>query len=96
MRRAIDDAKVTALGIRKLPGKRLTLYTDMLGGQIDCLPDVFAQEFPQLCEYFHVQPEKLAGWSMTGFLMKDKARFVRSGLLPGDLPNFSARFFAEL
>ena len=29
--RAIDDARAAAAGIRKLPGKRLTLYTDLAG-----------------------------------------------------------------
>ena len=31
----IDDARVAAAGIRKLPGKRLTLYTDLSGAEID-------------------------------------------------------------
>ena len=32
---AIDDARAAAAGIRKLPGKRLTLYTDLSGAEID-------------------------------------------------------------
>jgi hypothetical protein len=91
-RRQIDEAQASAAGIRKLSGKRLTLYTDAVGPEIDRLPDVFDQAFPQWCEYFHVPPDKLAGWSMTGFLMKDKALFVQTGLLPGDLPAFPHGF----
>ena len=31
----------------------------------------------------------MPAWRMTGFLMKDKARFAERGLLPGDLPPFA-------
>jgi hypothetical protein len=87
-RRNIDDAKAAASGIRKISGKRLTLYTDMDGAEIDRMPEIFEQAFGQWCEYFHVPSEQLDNWSMTGFLIKDKTRFVQSGLLPGDLPEF--------
>jgi hypothetical protein len=85
---AIDDARVAAAGIRKLSGERLTLYTDLSGDEIDRLPKVFEQAFPQWCRYFGVEESKHADWRMTGVLMKDKARFVQCGLLPGDLPPF--------
>ena len=85
---AVDDARAAAAGIRKLPGKRLTLYTDLAGPEIDRLPAVFEQAFPQWCRYFKVKEGDQADWHMTGFLMKDKARFVAAGLLPDDLPPF--------
>jgi hypothetical protein len=86
--RSIDDAKASAAGIRKLSGKRLTLYTDVSGEEIDHLPEIFDQAFLQYCEYYHISPDELPDWSMTGFLMKDKTRFVKTGLLPGDLPEY--------
>jgi hypothetical protein len=89
---AIDDAKAEAAGIRKLPGKRLTLYTDLTGKEIDALPDIFEQAFPQWCKYFHVSERDLPDWHMTGFLMKDKDRFVAAELLPKDLPPFAHGF----
>jgi hypothetical protein len=86
---AVDDARAAAAGIRKVPGKRLTLYTDLPAGRdIDELPVVFEQAFPQWCAYFGIKPSDHPDWHMTGFLMKDKARFVQAGLLPGDLPPF--------
>ena len=96
----IDDAKAEALGIQKLPGGRLTLYTDLSGDEIDRLPEVFSQAFPQWCEYFGVKEGGLADWRMTGFLMKDKVRsthptkspFVVAGLLPEELPPFKHGF----
>jgi hypothetical protein len=91
-RRAIDEAKASSSGIRKLLGKRLTLYTDIHGEEIDRLPELFDQAFLQYCKYFEVSPEELALWSMTGFLMKDKSKFTQTGLLPGDLPDFPHGF----
>jgi hypothetical protein len=87
-RRAIDEAKASSSGIRKLSGKRITLWTNVSGEEIDRLPGLFDQAFLQYCEYFHVQPVDLAGWNMTGFLMKDKSRYVQTGLLPSGLPDF--------
>jgi hypothetical protein len=88
----VDDAKAAAAGIRKLPGKRLTLYTDLSGKEIDELPTLFEQAFPQWCQYFGRQESDLDDWHMTGFLVKDKARFVAAGLLPDNLPSFKHGF----
>jgi len=85
---AADDARTAAAGIRKVLGKRLTLYTDLSGRDVDELPAVFEQALPQWCAYFGVKQSDHADWHMTGFLMKDKARFAQAGLLPGDLPPF--------
>ena len=88
-RMKIDDAKMAAEGIRKLTGKRLTLYTDMPSSkEIDQLPELFDQAFPQWCEYFNIDASEHADWNMTGFLMNEKGLFVRTGLLPKDLPPF--------
>jgi hypothetical protein len=88
----VDDARAAAAGIRKLPGRRLTLYTDVPGGEIDQLPAIFEQAFPQWCRYFHIKEADHADWRMTGFLMKDKARFRRAGLMPRQLPPFEHGF----
>jgi len=84
----IDDSKAAGAGIRKLPGKRLTLYTDLTGDEIRRLPDLFDQAFPQWCDYFQVKESDHSDWHLTGFLMKDKARFVKAGFLPNTLPPF--------
>jgi hypothetical protein len=87
-RMKVDDAKATAEGIRKLEGKRITLYTDVDGEEIDRLPAIFDQAFPQYCEYFGIDPASHGDWRATGFLMKDKERFDRAGLIPKELPDF--------
>jgi hypothetical protein len=91
---SIDEAKVAAAGIRKLPpSKRLILYTDLPSSpEVDALPGVFDQAFPQWCEYFHVSPTDHANWRMTGFLMKDRDRFTKAGLLPEHMPPFRHGF----
>ncbi len=91
---AVDDARAAAAGIRKLPGQRLTLYTDLSGAEIDQLPAIFDQAFPQWCRYFKIKEDEHADWRMTGVLMRDKARFVAAGLLPDKLPPFAHGFSA--
>jgi hypothetical protein len=77
-------------GIRKLIGQRLVLFTDLAPtAEVDCLPQVFDQAFGQWCAYFQRTPESLAEWRMTGYLMKDRARFEAAGLLPENLPQFA-------
>ena len=88
----VNDARAAAAGIRKLPGRRLTLYTDLSGAEIDQLPAIFEQAFPQWCQYFKIKEDEHADWHMIGFLMKDKARFVKAGLLPPKLPPFAHGF----
>ncbi len=86
---SIDEGRVRAAEIRKLAGRRLTLYTDLPSSQsVDELPEVFDQAFPQWCAYFGVDEKDHADWRMTGYLIKDKVRFTAAGLLPDDLPPF--------
>ncbi|NQT12502.1 MAG: hypothetical protein HQ582_07130, partial [Planctomycetes bacterium] len=89
----VDEARAVAEGIRKVPGERLTLYTDLAPAEeVDELPAVFEQAFPQWCEYFGVDPSDHADWSLTGFLMKDREAFLRAGLVPDELPDFAHGF----
>ena len=85
----VDEAKALREGIRKIEGKRLTLFTDMpYDPQIEELPAVFDKAFPIWCEYFSVDPSEHPNWRMTGFLMKDGDRFRKAGLIPSHLPPF--------
>jgi hypothetical protein len=88
-RTKVDDARAAALGIRKLTGKHLDLYTDFAPTpEIDALPEVFDQAFPQWCAYFHVDPARHVDWRLTGCVIRDRDRFKQAGLLPDDLPPF--------
>jgi hypothetical protein len=86
----VDETQAATAGIRKLSGKRLTLYTDLLAQQeVDELPAVFEQAFSQWCRYFGVEAAAVAHWKMQGFLIKDRQRFRQLGLLPDYLPPFN-------
>ncbi len=91
----VDDARAAAAGIRKLSGKRLTLYTDVPGAEVDQLPTVFEKAFPQWCQYCGVDESKHADWRLTGCLMKDRARFTAAGLLPPEVPVPEGRGFTR-
>ncbi len=87
--RVISEAAARAAGIRKLGGKHLTLYTDCEPARpIDELPDVFDQAVAQWCAYFGQDAARLRAWQARGFLMRRRDPFVRTGLLPPDLPPF--------
>ena len=92
-RMAVDEARAEAAGIRKLSGRRLTLFTDLEpDGEVDFLPEAFDQAFTQWCEYFGIDPAEHSDWRATGFLMKDRDRFARAGLIPKALPPFEHGF----
>jgi hypothetical protein len=85
----INDAAVGQLGIRKLSGKHLLLYTDLPANPaVDELPVVFDSAVPQWREYFSTPPEQTEAWRVVGYLIQDKERFDRAGLIPKDLPEF--------
>lgn len=86
---AIDEDRVAASGIRKIPGERLTLYTDLpSAAAIDELPQVFAAAIPQWTEYFAIEADRTSKWQMVGYIIQDEDRFRNAGLLPRDLPQF--------
>jgi hypothetical protein len=85
---AVDAAWAETSAPRKLTGQKLVLYTDLDGTEIDRLPALFDQAFPQWLHYFKVDERKLSDFQATGCLMKDKALFTAAGLFPADLPPF--------
>ncbi|MEX2175664.1 MAG: hypothetical protein WD872_14970 [Pirellulaceae bacterium] len=84
----IDDDKMAVAGIRKLAGKHITIYTDLPVGEVDELPAVFDAAVPLWCEYFGVDLAKIAQWKTYGHMMRDKERFVGTGLYLESLPEF--------
>lgn len=85
----LDDAAVLALGIRKISGRHVDVYTDLpMSPDVDDLPAVFDAAVPQWCAYFDIPAAQVAGWKTVGYLIQDKERFQRAGLLPENLPPF--------
>ncbi len=60
-RREIDEKKAQLAGIRKISGKRLTLFTDLPSSPgVDELCEVFDAAYPQWLEYFRVTDNESA------------------------------------
>ena len=79
----VDDAKAAALGIRKLVGQHLVLYTDLPASpEIDSLPAIFDQAVPQWAEYFGVDEAKTRDWRVQAFLIGDRKTFDKLGVMP--------------
>ncbi|MEX2111815.1 MAG: hypothetical protein WD845_01435, partial [Pirellulales bacterium] len=80
-------------GIRRLTSEHLTLYTDLPpSAEVDSLPQLFDQAFPQWCAYFGVDPTQHAGWHVRGHLMRSRAKFEAAGFVPGDVPDFTSGY----
>ena len=93
--RSINEAAAAAAGIRKVPGRHVTLFTDLAPRpEVDALPAMFDQAYPQWCARFGLDPARHAGWQVRGFVIKDKPRFQRLGLLPAGLPPFEHAYSA--
>src|SRR5262245_9475420 len=91
----IDEQRVAAAGIRKITGKHVTLYTDLPAGEADELPTVFDAAVPLWCKYFGVKPTDVVEWKPVGFVMRDKQRFVATGLYLESLPPFPNGYSTE-
>ncbi len=88
-----DDAKLDKVGIRKISGTHLTLYTDVPSSPaVDELPRIFDLAVPIWCEYFGIEPADVAKWRVVGCLVKDKDLFERNGLMSANLPPFTYGF----
>jgi len=75
--------------MRELVGRHLVLLTDLPPStEVDELPAVFDRAVPQWADYFQVDPQRVDGWQLRGYLMFDRERFRAAGRLPDDLPPF--------
>ena len=84
-----DADRLRSLGIRRLEGTYITLYTDKsTGDEVDRLPEYFDQAVPLWAEYFRVPASRLADWRVVGYCASRKQRFQAAGLFPDDLPPF--------
>ncbi len=85
----IAAQRLSQSGIRRLQSKHLELYTDLASTpEVDLLPHLFDLAVPQWRDYFRIPSERVRLWKMRGYLMSDKERFRKIGLLPDNLPPF--------
>ena len=87
--RLVDERRAAKVGIRKIVGKHLKLYTDLpQSNAVDELAAVFDAAVPKWADYFQLEPNKLDDWWMQGFLIQDRAKFAALDLLPADGKQF--------
>ena len=90
----IDLDRVKASGIDIYTGKHVRLFSDLRdSAKLQEWVQLFDAAVPGWCEFFQVEPKRLATWKMNGFVMLDQERFRRAGLMPDDLPRFLAGFY---
>ena len=89
----VDAQRLNDEGIRKWESKHLTLWTDIRDDPaLAELPQVFDAAVPQWARYFNVDGPDAEEWRMTAFVIADKERFIRAGILTSDLPPFATGF----
>jgi len=87
--RKVDPRRAAKIGIRKLSGQHLRLYTDLPASKaVDELPRVFDAAVPQWAKYFGIPAARVADWRIQGYLMQDRTKFAALGLLPKENPEF--------
>ena len=91
--RQVDERRAARVGLRKIVGRHLRLYTDLPPSDaVDGLPVVFDAAVPRWAEYFGIDLAKLRNWRMQGYLIEDRAKFAALGLLPKENPDFATGY----
>lgn len=84
----IDDSKAQALGIRKIEGRHIDLYTDVRDDEVESYVQAFDLAVPQWAAYFGVENPGPEAFHVRGCLIFDQDRFRAAGLLPANIPPF--------
>jgi hypothetical protein len=85
-----DDAQAAKLSVERYDSKRLRLYTDIEPEVAKTLPPLVDQAYDAMAACFADLPPAKDGsdFQMTGYLMRDRERFRKLGMLKEDLPRF--------
>ena len=91
--RQVDERRAAQVGLRKIVGQHLRLYTDLPpSDSVDSLPLVFDAAVPLWAEYFQLDLAQLRNWRMQGYLVENRAKFAALHLLPAERPNFTTGY----
>ena len=84
-----DDARAAELGIRRYESQHLLLYTDIDPAIAETLPPLMDQAYSAWVEYFGPLPpdRENAEYQLTGYIMRDRDRFLAAGMLPDAAQN---------
>ncbi len=83
----VDPQQIEKLGIRIFESPRIKLFTDIDPQIAKTLPPLVDQAFVAWEEYFGKLPaaEDGSDWQINGYLMRDKTKFEKAGLLTANL-----------
>ena len=85
--------KLSALGIRTLVGKHITIFTDARDrADVEALHHVFDLAVPQWCDFFDIDLEQAANWHVRACVIVDRQKFAKAELFPYSLPPFPAGY----
>jgi hypothetical protein len=85
----IDESRLKRLGLRKLTGRYIRIWTDLESSpEVDGMATLFDEAVEAWNRYFVLEEESLVKLQLTGYVMKDERRFQKAGLIPRDLPPF--------
>ena len=85
--------QVAAAGMREVSGKHIRLITDLpLDDEIRSLPLAFDQVVEAMHRLFEKPIPDLDQWKTVGYLMADRKRFLDTGFLTKDVPEFRDGF----
>ena len=94
--RRVDERRAGQAGLRKVVGRHLRLYTDVRPGDaVDELPVVFDAAVQQWANYFGVSADRVRGWRVQAYRIKDRSKFSALGLLPSARPDFEHGFATD-
>lgn len=80
-------------GMHRISGKYVDVITDMpLDDALRELPKVFDAAVPHWCAAFDVDIDRVSQWRAQAYVMRSRERFLRTGLLPDNLPQFPYGF----
>jgi len=85
-----DDRRLARGGVRRFEVPHLLLYTDAAAESVQGALSGFESLYRAWVKYFGELPPNRAGtdFQITGYLISDRQRFERLGLIPVDLPPF--------
>lgn len=75
--------------LRQLEGRHVRILTDLPSTPaIDEFPQVFDAAVPLWCEFWELPEDRVEGWRVTAYVMRDRELFRHRGLIPAELPDF--------
>ncbi len=89
----IDEQRIRANGIIKIPGRHIDIFTDVRDREdVNELATIFDRAVDFWCDYFVIDRSKADRWRISAMVMLDRSRFERAGLYPAELPDFPAGY----